>query len=221
VGDGTWGIVLAAGRGTRFGGAKQFARVGGRALVDVVVDAVGAACDAVVVVLPDGEAWQGKPVAAAVTGGATRAASVRAGLAAVPAAAEIVVIHDPAHPLAAPALFHAVITAVREGADAAAPGIVLDEPIKRVDAGGVVTATVPRGDARLIQTPHAFRAQALRDAHAGEPDAPEDTELVAARGGSVVVVPGDPRNLPVTGPEHLEMVQRLLGDGAGDASGQP
>ena len=211
---GTWGVVLAAGRGTRFGGAKQFARLGGRRLVDMVVDTMRTACDGIVVVLPPDERWSGPPVDAAVTGGSTRAASVRAGLAAVPAAAEIVVIHDPAHPLASRGLFDAVVRAVRDGADAAAPGIVLDDPIKRVGDGAVVTETIPRVGTRLIQTPHAFRATVLRAAHDGEPDAVEDTELVAAHGGTVVIVPGDPRNLHVTTPDHLAMAERLEGPGS-------
>jgi 2-C-methyl-D-erythritol 4-phosphate cytidylyltransferase len=208
-GSETWGIIVAAGTGTRFGAAKQFTRLHGRRLVDHVVQVMTPLCRRLVLVLPEGQRWTGPPVAAVVAGGATRSSSVRAGLAAVPASADIVVVHDPAHPLATARLFEAVIDAVRSGADAAAPGIPLEEPVKRVGPGGEVTETIQRTDAFVIQTPHAFRASVLRAAHTGEPDATEDTELVERHGGKVLVVPGDARNLHVTVPEHLEMVARL------------
>jgi 2-C-methyl-D-erythritol 4-phosphate cytidylyltransferase len=120
-----------------------------------------------------------------------------------------VVVHDPAHPLATRRLFEAVIDAVRCGADAAAPGLPLEEPVKRVGRGGEVTGTIRRTDAFVIQTPHAFRASVLRAAQTGEPEAAEDTELVERYGGKVLVVPGDVRNLHVTVPEHLDLVARL------------
>jgi 2-C-methyl-D-erythritol 4-phosphate cytidylyltransferase len=205
----TWGIIVAAGTGTRFGGTKQFAQVRGRRLVDHVVELMTPFCHGLLLVLPEGHRWDGPTVAAVVAGGATRSSSVRAGLAALPASADIVVVHDPAHPLAPPRLFEAVIDAIRSGADAAVPGVPLEEPIKRIGRGGEVTETIPRADAFLIQTPHGFRASALRAAHADEPEAAEDTELVERRGGKVVVVPGDPRNLHVTVPEHLDLVARL------------
>jgi 2-C-methyl-D-erythritol 4-phosphate cytidylyltransferase len=154
-----------------------------------------------------------------VTGGATRSSSVRAGLAALPASADIVVVHDPAHPLATRRLFEAVIDAVRCGADAAAPGLPLEEPVKRVGRGGEVTGTIRRTDAFVIQTPHAFRASVLRAAHTGEPEAAEDTELVERYGGKVLVVPGDVRNLHVTVPEHLDLVARLATPAWGASDG--
>jgi 2-C-methyl-D-erythritol 4-phosphate cytidylyltransferase len=206
---GVWGLVLAAGNGTRFGGAKQFARVHGHRLVDRVVELVWTCCNGLVLVLPEGVAWDGPAVSTVVRGDRTRSGSVRAGLAALPEAAEIVVIHDPAHPLAPIGLFEAVIEAVRNGADAAAPAQPVDEPLKRSDASGRVLETVARHDTFLIQTPHAFRAPVLRAVHAEGPEASEDTELVERRGGSVVLVPGDPRNLHVTAPEHLAIVAEL------------
>jgi 2-C-methyl-D-erythritol 4-phosphate cytidylyltransferase len=205
----TWGIIVAAGTGARFGATKQFARVHGRRLVDHVVELMIPLCRGVLLVLPDGHSWNGPSVDAVVAGGATRSSSVRAGLAALPASADIVVVHDPAHPLATRRLFEAVIDAVRSGADAAAPGVPLEEPIKRVGRGGEVTETIRRTDAFVIQTPHAFRASVLRAAHTGEPEAAEDTELVERRGGKVLVVAGDVRNLHVTVPEHLDLVARL------------
>src|SRR5580765_944436 len=100
----TWAIVVAAGSGDRYGRPKQFDLLGGRRLLDWAVEAATAACDGVVTVLPAGHDEPGS-----VTGGATRSASVRAGLAALPADADIVVIHDAARPLAGPELFEQVI----------------------------------------------------------------------------------------------------------------
>ena len=125
------------------------------------------------------------------TGGATRSESVRAGLAAVPPDAEVVVVHDAARPLATAALFDAVIDAVRAGADGAVPGLPVADTLKRVDDVRVIE-TVDRVGLVAVQTPQAFRAGVLRAAHAPAADATDDAALVEALGGTVVVVPGDP-----------------------------
>jgi 2-C-methyl-D-erythritol 4-phosphate cytidylyltransferase len=202
-------VIVAAGWGERFGGPKQFAELGGARLVDHAVDTAAATCDAVVLVVPDAADWQGAEVTALVTGGATRAESVRAGLAAVPAIAEVVVVHDAARPLASAALFDAVVAAVRRGADGAVPGIAVTDTLKRVDDVRV-TATVDRMGLVAVQTPQAFRADTLRAAHASGADATDDAALVEEIGGEVVVVPGDPRNLKVTGPADLMIAAALL-----------
>lgn len=203
-----WCIVLAAGSGARFGGSKQFEMIRGRRLVDRVVETASAVCDSVVVVLPVSVRWDGPRVAAAVPGGATRLASVRCGLAAVPPEAGIVVVHDAAHPLAPPRLFTAVIDAVRAGWDAALPALPVTETIKRVHRGMVI-GSVPRDQLVLAQTPNAFRASVLRQAHAGAAEAVEDAMLIEAMGGRIAVVAGDPRNIHVSTPEELELAARL------------
>jgi 2-C-methyl-D-erythritol 4-phosphate cytidylyltransferase len=205
----TWVIVVAAGSGARFGGAKQFREVDAERLVDRAVQTATRCSDGVVVVLPEGTTWDGPPVVAAVPGGATRAASVRAGLTAIPASAEIVLVHDAARPLAGDGLFGAVIAAVEAGADGAVPGLPVSDTIKRV-AGDRVIATVPRDDLVTVQTPQAFRADRLRAAHANESEGTDDAELVEAAGGTVVIVPGEPTNLKVTSPEDLTLVTALL-----------
>jgi len=203
------GIVVAAGRGDRFGAAKQFLTLGGTTLVDHAVAHASAACDPVVVVVPAGSEWAGRPDVAVVTGGVTRSASVRAGLAAAPAECEIVVVHDAARPLAGVALFSAVIDAVRAGADAAVPAIPVADTLKRVD-GERVVETVVRDALVAVQTPQAFRADVLRAAHESGGDATDDAALVEAAGGRVVVVPGDRRNLKVTEPADLALAEALL-----------
>jgi len=217
-----WAIVVAAGSGSRFGDAvpKQFLDLAGRRLVDWAVGAAAAVCDGVIAVLPPAqlgtafdrpEAGAGAGRVAAVAGGATRSASVRAGLAAVPDDAEIVVVHDAARPLAGAELFERVVAAVRAGADGAVPGVAVPDTIKRVDAsGGRVVETLDRPALRAIQTPQAFSAAILRRAHAGSADATDDAALVEALGATVVVVDGDPANLKITGPDDLGRAEALL-----------
>lgn len=204
-----WAVIVAAGWGERFGGPKQFSDLGGARLVDHAIATASAACDAVVLVVPDATDWQGAEVAALVTGGASRAESVRAGLAVVPGTAEVVVVHDAARPLATADLFVSVIAAVRAGADGAVPGLAVADTLKRVDDVRV-TATVDRVGLVAVQTPQAFAAGILRAAHATRADATDDAALVETIGGTVVVVPGDPRNLKVTGPADLMIAAALL-----------
>ncbi|MGH9043039.1 MAG: 2-C-methyl-D-erythritol 4-phosphate cytidylyltransferase [Acidimicrobiia bacterium] len=197
-----WGLVVAAGAGSRFGAAKQFASLAGRRVVDWSVGTARSACEAVVVVLPADHVWDGPPVAAAVPGGDSRSDSVRAGLAVIPAGAEIVVVHDAARPLAPSALFGAVIDAVRAGADGAVPALAVPDTVKRVD-GDRVMETLDRSALVLVQTPQAFRADVLRAALAGGAQATDEAALVELAGGKVVTVPGDPLNLKITTPHDL------------------
>lgn len=207
----TAAIVVAAGRGERFGAPKQFLTAGGARLVDHAVAAAGAACDEVVVVLPADCEWDGAPVAKTVPGGATRSESVRAGLSAIDPTAEVVVVHDAARALATPGLFELVIDTVRAGADGAVPAVPIPDTVKRVD-GEHVVETVPREGLVVVQTPQAFRADRLRAAHAAGDDATDDAALVEAAGGNVVVVAGDPRNVKVTTVADLSVVEALLAE---------
>lgn len=205
-----WAVVVAAGGGDRFGAAKQFARLGGRPLVAWAVDAARGAVDGVVLVLPADRTGDAFGADAVVAGGATRAASVRAGLAAVPEAADIVVVHDGARPLATSALFRAVVAEIEAGAAGAVPALAVADTLKVV-ADGRVVETLSRADVVRAQTPQAFRADVLRAAHEGEPEATDDAGLVEATGATVRVVAGDPRNLKVTTPADLELLSALVG----------
>lgn len=205
------GIVVAAGAGTRFGAPKQFVPLRGARVVDHAVACAAGLCDDVVLVLPDGVAWDGPEVTVTVVGGETRSASVRAGLAALPPETEVVVVHDAARPLASPLLFRAVIDAVRQGAAAAVPFVPLADTLKRVD-GNWVVETVDREQLVAVQTPQAFRVEVLRAAHASGPEASDDAALVEAMGEKVQVVPGEPRNIKLTTALDLELVAGLLGD---------
>lgn len=209
-----WAIVVAGGSGVRFGEAKQFLVLGGRRIVDWAVLAAGASCEGVVLVLPDdqvGRAALDVHPDVVVAGGATRSASVRAGLAQVPEGVDAVVVHDAARPLAHPGLFAAVLQALADGADGAVAAVPVADTLKRVEADGRVTETVDRQGLWAVQTPQGFRLDVLRAAHAGDPEATDDAGLVEAAGGRVVVVPGDRRNLKVTDPADLDLLEALVG----------
>ena len=218
-----WSIVVAGGSGRRFGRLKQFALLGDRPVLDWAVEACRPRSAGVVLVLPAGHDDPAKHGAdAVVAGGATRADSVRAGIAAVPDEAEVIVVHDAARPLASPALFEAVIEAVTHGgADGAVPGIALRDTIKAVDESGHVTSTLDRSALVAVQTPQAFRAGMLRRAHAQRGSdgsgAPDDAVLVEALGATVRVVPGEPGNLKITDPDDLRAAERLLGPAQAEA----
>ena len=194
--------MVAAGSGNRFGGQKQFEQLDGRRVVDWSLAACRSVAEGVVLVVPPDHDTP-EEVDIVVNGGATRSESVRAGLGAVPAEADVVVIHDAARPFAAPALFEAVVAAVRNGADGAVPAVVVTDTIKQV-ADGRVVATLDRAQLVAVQTPQAFSAEVLRRAHASGAEATDDAALVEAVGGQVVVVPGDPANTKITLPADLE-----------------
>lgn len=181
-------------------------------MVDWSVAAAKSAADGVVLVLApaDPHLLRGDARGAdfVVAGGDTRSASVRAGLGAVPTDAQVIVVHDGARPLASPTLFKAVIEAVLAGADAAVPASPVADTLKRVEAD-VVVGRVPREEVWAVQTPQAFRADVIRAAHASGEEDTDDAGLVEGIGASVRVVPGDARNLKVTTPADLELVQAL------------
>jgi 2-C-methyl-D-erythritol 4-phosphate cytidylyltransferase len=203
---GVWAIVVAAGSGRRFGGAKQYRPLGGRRVLDWSVDAARTTADGVVLVVAPAELDRPEPAADAVVAGAdSRSGSVRAGLAAVPDDAEVVVVHDAARPLAGAEVFAAAVAAVRAGADAAVPVVPVADTLRSVEGG-----VVDRDGLLAVQTPQAFRAGALRAAHAAGGEATDDASLVEADGGKVVVVDGSPDNLKVTRPTDLVVAEALL-----------
>lgn len=230
MGD-VWVIVVAAGSGRRFGSAKQYEPLAGRRVLDWSLDAArtcvsradagrehGAGADAgtgegdepgeggVVVVVATAHAGDAEPGADVVVAGSdSRSASVRAGLRAVPAEADIVVVHDGARPLADAALFASVVAAVRAGADAAVPGVPVSDTL-RARAGGVID----RDGVVAVQTPQAFRAGVLRRAHAEGAEATDDASLVERAGGKVVVVDGSPTNVKITRRADLVVAEALL-----------
>jgi 2-C-methyl-D-erythritol 4-phosphate cytidylyltransferase len=201
-----WVVVVAAGSASRFGRPKQYEPLAGRRVLDWSLDAARAVADGVVLVVPADRAGEAEPAAdAVVAGAATRSGSVRAGLAAVPGDAEVVLVHDGARPLAGADLFARVAEAVTPGVDAVVPAVAVTDTLRRRDGGGV-----DRDGLLAVQTTQGFAAPALRAAHAGGAEATDDATLVESAGGKVVVVDGSPTNLKLTHPADLLVAEALL-----------
>ena len=223
----TVAIVLGAGVGSRMGTdePKAFLTVEGVPMLAAAVAAASAcaAVDAVIVTAPPGAEDRArrslghlaKPTTV-IAGGRTRHGSVRAALDALPNAVSIVAVHDAARPFAPPSLFSEVIAAIVAGADGAIPVVPIADTVKRV-RGGVIVATEPRDDLALAQTPQAFRATALQDAHRRAAEVglefTDDSAVVEWAGYRVRTVPGDPANVKVTTPRDLVRVTHRGGGG--------
>jgi 2-C-methyl-D-erythritol 4-phosphate cytidylyltransferase len=208
-----WGVLLAAGSGSRFGGLKQYEDLGGKPVLDWSAETMARTCQGFVLVIPPRSVQARTDVATeTVAGGATRSDSVRAGLAAVPPDADVVVVHDAARPLATAALFERVVAAIGAAADAAVPAVAVSDTIKRIE-GDLVVETLDRRVLVAVQTPQAFRAAVLREAHASGRNATDDAALVERMGGKVVTVEGERRNLKLTTPDDLVVARALIGAG--------
>jgi 2-C-methyl-D-erythritol 4-phosphate cytidylyltransferase len=207
-----WAVVVAAGAGVRFGTLKQYQQLGDRRVLDWALERARAVADGVVLVVPPERAGESEHgVDAVIAGAETRSGSVRAGLAAVPHEAEVVVVHDAARPLASVALFERVIEAVRDGADGAVPGVPLFDTVKVVE-DGVVAETLDRARLVAVQTPQAFAAATLRRAHEDGREGTDDASLVEAIGGRVVVVPGEDANAKITTQHDLVVARAFVDD---------
>ena len=203
--ENVWTIVVAAGSGARFGGPKQFSMLGDRRVLDWSVETAGSSSTGVVVVLPAADAEREGGVA----GGETRSESVRCGLAAVPADATIICVHDAARPFASAHLYREVIMQIHAGAEGAIPALPVTDTIKQVNSQNIVIATPDRSSLVAVQTPQAFRASVLRAAHASSPEGTDDATLVEAMGKQVVVVAGEVMNRKLTAPEDLEWARAM------------
>lgn len=218
-------VVVAAGSGTRLGspGPKALVEVAGRSLLAHALAALAAAgLPAATVVHTSGHeagfsaAIAELPVTGFVAGGESRTASVRAGVAALPASVGTVVIHDAARPLMPPEVIRATLDAVLDNDDvvAAAPALPVSDTLKRVD-GDTVVATIDRDRLVGVQTPQVFPRWVLQDALADAGDATDDLGLVEellATGrlqGRVAVVPGSAWGRKVTFPSDLAVVEAL------------
>ncbi len=218
-----WCILVAAGEGRRLGlnRPKAFAALGGRPLLAESLERLDASdwIEGIVVVAPPeweeptillAEELVASKVTAVVTGGATRADSVAAGLEEVPAEASVILVHDAARPLVTDAVIGRVLGGLSAGVAGAVPGVPVQDTVKRVD-GGQVVETPERASLVAVQTPQAFNAARLRAAYAGDLQGATDcASLVERAGGSVVVVEGDPALLKVTTVDDLARVEALL-----------
>ena len=211
-------MIAAAGSGERLGagGPKAFVELAGRSLLDWSLDAFreAALIKEIVVAVPPGheDAVTDRGVVA-VAGGAHRSESVAKAVELC--GEEIVVVHDAARPLATPALVNAVVD--RLASDEAAAGVIAAAPvtdtIKQADRAGQVERTLDRDVLWAVQTPQAFRADALREALSDAdslPDATDDAMLVERQGGRVLIQASPPENIKVTTPFDLRVAELLL-----------
>lgn len=219
-------IIVAAGKGTRFGGVvpKQYLLLGGHPVLLHALRPFASHPEVaqVVLVLPAAEAASPPPwlaplvgdTLAITAGGATRRESVAAGLAALDAHCDIVLVHDGARPFAPRDVIDAGIAAAR-GGHGAVPALPLSDTLKRADECGRVLCTVPREGLWSVQTPQAFPRALLVRGHAAEPSvdrpATDDAMLVELVGGRVDLIPGSAHNIKITTPDDLALATFLLG----------
>ncbi|ROR73231.1 IspD/TarI family cytidylyltransferase [Bogoriella caseilytica] len=248
-------VLTAAGSGTRLGPAgaglpKGLVPLAGEPLVLRAARGLAAAgcLDGVVVTVPAGSLAEFRALfpgdvvpgsalpVAVVVGGATRQASVAAGLRGIRpllastgstsesgACADVVLVHDAARCLTPPEVIRAVDAAVRAGRRAVVPAVAVTDTIKQTgpteaDGAAAVTATLHRAALRAVQTPQGFAGLLLEDAHAagaehGGDEATalsDDAGLVEAMGEQVYVVPGHERALKITTPVDLALAELLL-----------
>lgn len=211
-------VVPAAGHGTRFGSAenKIWASIGGRTLLEWTLTALQShpRIDGIVLVGAQDELERLRESAAAfekvfavVAGGATRQESVGRGLAALPEACEIVLVHDAARPGVSQALISRVLEAA-ERHGAAIPGLPVGDTLKRVTEEGVVVETIPRAGLWAVQTPQGASLADLRAAYERLgpriAEATDEASILEAAGFRVRVVAGEEGNLKVTRPGDLE-----------------
>jgi len=217
-------LLVAAGAGERLGvdRPKAFASLGGRPLLAESLERLDRSpwVDAIVVAAPVGweepaillaEELAATKVVSCVTGGATRADSVRAALEDVADDALVVLVHDAARPLVDDAVIERVLAALADGFDGVVPALPIPDTVKRVD-NGVVVETVAREDLVTVQTPQAFLCSPFRRALGTDDssDATDCASLVERAGGRVAIVEGDPKLLKVTTATDLALVESLL-----------
>jgi 2-C-methyl-D-erythritol 4-phosphate cytidylyltransferase/2-C-methyl-D-erythritol 2,4-cyclodiphosphate synthase len=230
-------IVVAAGRGSRVGGdePKQYRLCAGRPLLCHTLQALAAThdfCATTVVIHPDDRARYEGVLAALSSecaasigppalGGATRQASVLAGLEAQAAQApDLVLIHDGARAFPSkPLIARAIAAAARHGA--AAPGIRLSDTVKQVDEAGLVVATPSRAALRAVQTPQSFGFVSILQAHRRAASArieglTDDAAVAEWADLRPHIFDGDPENVKVTTLQDFVEVEARLFNQAGD-----
>jgi 2-C-methyl-D-erythritol 4-phosphate cytidylyltransferase len=208
-------LVVAAGRGERLGTAvpKAFAILAGRPMVQWSIAALEEveAIEEIVVALPAGvDAPEGT---IGVAGGTQRSHSVQAALAAA-RADDVVLVHDAARPLLTPALIEDCLAAIADGGcDAAIAAAPVTDTVKECD-GETVVRTLDRSRLWAVQTPQAFRREALERALDQDDEivgaATDDAALIEALGGTVRLVRAPRENLKVTTPFDLRVAELLL-----------
>ena len=233
-----YAIIVAGGQGQRTGLPlpKQYALLGGRAVLDWSVAAFARhpACQGIVIVVPEGDEERARyaitPLGGdaatlrIVAGGATRQASVAAGLRAVEALDNgrdsFVLVHDAARPGVTDTVIDALLSTLNlEGTAGAIPALPVADTLA-ISVNGAqddvaLGDVVPRDGLVRVQTPQGFRRSNLQAAHAAwnSDSATDDAQMVRAAGGQVALVPGDIRLDKITNAGDLEHMERIVTDG--------
>jgi 2-C-methyl-D-erythritol 4-phosphate cytidylyltransferase/2-C-methyl-D-erythritol 2,4-cyclodiphosphate synthase len=227
----TAAILVAAGRGLRAGsgGPKQYRVIGGQTVIFRAMEPFSNHPDvfAVQPVLNPDDAAIFKDAVAGLrhqppaNGGATRQASVHAGLEALAShRPDVVLIHDAARPFVTPALISRATDAASL-TGAAVPAIPVTDTVKLIDENGNVEATPDRARLRIAQTPQAFRFDVILDAHRraardGRSDFTDDAALAEWAGLTVATFEGDPANMKLTTTEDFVREEARLCSALGD-----
>jgi 2-C-methyl-D-erythritol 4-phosphate cytidylyltransferase/2-C-methyl-D-erythritol 2,4-cyclodiphosphate synthase len=209
-------ILVAAGSGSRFGGAlpKQFALIGGKPVIRWAAEALAGHAT---LLQPVGDAAMIEPALAGlahmpcVQGGATRQESVLAGLEALePFTPDIVLVHDAARPYVPPQTVPALMAALQDY-EGAIPAVPVADTLKRAE-GGVIHGTVPRENLHRAQTPQAFSFETLLAAHRDGigHEATDDAGLLERAGHAVALVAGSEENIKLTYREDFSRLERAL-----------
>jgi 2-C-methyl-D-erythritol 4-phosphate cytidylyltransferase / 2-C-methyl-D-erythritol 2,4-cyclodiphosphate synthase len=225
-------VIVAGGRGFRAGGdvPKQYRRIGGEAVIRPTLAAFvdHPQISAVQTVIHPADELLFQAATAGlngllppVPGGATRQASVRAGLEALQEAApDLVLIHDAARPfLSADLITRAIDAATKHGA--AVPAVPITDTVKKVDERDMVSETLDRSRLRTVQTPQAFAYDVIVDLHkraaaAGRDDFTDDAALAEWAGHAVNVFAGESTNVKLTTNDDFERSEALRMASLGD-----
>ncbi len=224
-------VIVAAGRGVRAGNdmPKQFRPIGGQSLLRralvMLVEHPEVELIQPVVRSEDIELYREHSVRLDVLppvfGGATRQASVHAGLEAIAERKlDIVLIHDAARPFASASLVSRAIAAAKKSG-AAIPALPVTDTVKTVDAAGIVGTTLDRKSLRLVQTPQGFTFTALLDAHRraavqGREDFTDDAALAEWAGLKVSTFVGESSNIKITDEGDFARAEALVLAALGD-----
>lgn len=211
-------IIVAGGRGKRMGRDKQFLPIAGRPMLSWTVDAFAKAkiVDGIILVvarhnLAKARKIRSKKILAVVESGPERQDSVQNGLKALPASAEIVLIHDGARPAVSEAIISASVKAAQRHGSAVV-GVPVKDTVKRVTGDGQrIKETLNRQELWAAQTPQTFQASTILKAYAKIKGlCTDDSMVVELAGLPVVMVMGSYQNIKVTTPEDLDYIAKVL-----------
>lgn len=219
-------IIVAAGSGTRFGSPlpKQFCQLEGRPVVMRAIDSLRRALPgaSMTLVLAEGDIDRFTYLCnlhqfdspQVVTGGATRWESVKRGLATVPDHVRVVMVHDGARPFPTVAMIESLVsTMADERVQGAVPVVQVTDSLRLLDDDRMGSVAFDRSRLRAVQTPQAFRADALRRAYTlpYSDTFTDDASVMQAAGmGEPVLTPGDPVNIKITNPLDITIAEAIM-----------